>query len=518
MTVRSKCFVHKFGGTSVGDARRFASTADIIAGRARATANGSAAEQPVVVVSAMSGVTNALIDGARAAAEGEDEIYRQIKNDLLLRHLQTVDTLIADPAVRRELAGLVEDRLHELGRLYRSIAILGEVTRRGLDAVVSFGERLAAEILAAALQERGLRAQALSATEVIATDSNFGAAEPDPERTRRQIDRTVRPLIERRVIPVITGFIGADPHGATTTLGRGGSDFSAAVIAAGLEADELWIWSDVDGILTADPHLVPGARTLEELSYEEAAELAYYGADVLHPKTIRPVIASGIPLRLLNSFNPAHSGTRIVPRPSPKRERLPAIISTTGLSLIAVGGPDDRWSLETAAGVLGHLSQAGVDVLMFSQSFSEHSLNLVVRQSEQAHCLHALCELFPGQIGPNCAETGQEPAPAAYFHVGVRAQVATVSVVGVPAAAPPGAPPGELHRESPGTQSHAGAVARAFAALGRSGTRVIAVAQAAGEQSVSFCIPESQVTDTVRFLHRDLGLETPQPKPAPLNA
>jgi len=491
--------VHKFGGTSVGDAQRFASVADILIEHHNQT-NGAATGEIVVVVSAMSGVTNQLIDGARAAADGKDTEYREIKAGLLSRHLDVVETLLNYSAERLDVGGLVEDRLHELERLYRSIAMLGELTVRGRDVVASFGEQLSVSILAAVLRERGVRAQAISATELIVTDDNFGAATPLMDQTRQRLQQRIRPLVERGVIPVITGYIAATEEGVTTTLGRGGGDYTAAIIGAGLDADEVWVWSDVDGILTADPNIVPQARTLTELSYTEAADLAYFGADVLHPKTIRPVTESGIPLRIVNSFNPTHPGTLIVETPSSDRELLPAIISTTGLSMIAVGSQDDAASLtgdaalltrdaasltplQMAARALQRLSEVGVEVPMFSRSLSEHSLNLVVREQDQAHCLEVLRREFEnGNQGSGCS-------------LGVKEKVAILSVVGVPD-----------WNETP-TGTVGSIVSHAFSALGKHGTRVIAVAQAATEHSVSFCIPEDQVADTVRFLHRELGLE-----------
>ncbi len=459
--------IHKFGGTSVGTAERIAGVADILAAHN--------ATDTVAVVSAMSGVTTQLIAGARAAAEGKDAVYRELKAALLNRHLDVVTALLGHSATRLEVSGLIEDRLHELERLYRSIAVLGEVTARGRDAVAAFGEQLSASLLAAVLCERGVRAQALSAAQLIVTDDTFGAAQPLLAETRARLQTHVLPLLERGVLPVITGYIAATENSITTTLGRGGSDYSAALIGAGLDAAEVWIWSDVDGILTADPNLVPGAQTLAELSYQEAADLAYFGADVLHPKTIRPVTANGIPLRIRNSFNPAHPGTLIVQQPRPERAVLPAIISTTGLSLIAVGSQDDSWTLAMAARALQRLSEAGLEVRMLSQSLSEHRLNLVVREQDQAHCLRLLRREFENN--------GFERV----FHLGVKEQVATVSVIGLPGS------------ESPLPQT--------FRALGQQGTRVIAIAQAATERSVSCCIPAEQVATTVCFLHRELGLE-----------
>jgi len=253
----------------------------------------------------------------------------------------------------------------------------------------------------------------------------------------------------------------------------------------------------VDGILTADPNLVPQARTLAELSYAEAAGLAYYGADVLHPKTIRPLIESGVPLRILNSFNPDHPGTMIVKDPHSDRLVSPAIISTTGLSLIAVGTQDDSWTLGKAARALQLLSEAGLDVPLFSQSFSEHSLNLVVRELNQAHCLNVLQTEFGDRSSSPHVDANSDKAlqtsPAqgveGQYSLGIKEKVATVSVVGFPG------------------WSESGIVSHAFTALGKHGTRVIAVAQAGTGYSVSFCIPEDQVASTVRFLHHELGLD-----------
>jgi len=493
--------VHKFGGTSIGDAQRIANVANIIIEQHNKTKDvppgtkpGDALQGTAVVVSAMTGVTDQLITGGRAAAEGKDSVYREIKSRLLQRHLEVVETLLNRSPERLEVGGLIEDRLHDLERLYRSIAVLGEFTVRGCDAVASLGEQLSSSILAAVLRERGERAQAIPATELIVTDETFGVAQPLKGPTNQRLAQRVRPLIERGVIPVITGYIAATERGVTTTLGRGGSDYTAAIVGAGLGAEEVWIWSDVDGILTADPNIVPEARTLTELSYAEAASLAYYGADVLHPKTIHPVIEADIPLRILNSFNPTHPGTLIVKNPGTKRGLWPAIISTTGLSLIAVGTQDDHWTQREAARALQLLSEAGVEVPLFSQSFSEHSLNLVVREQNHAHCLNVLRREFGGDHSWAKADStentpDEQPHTNGIYNLGVKEKVATVSVVGFPG------------------WSENGIVSHAFTALGRCGTRVIAVAQAGSEYSVSFCIPEDQVESTVRFLHRELGPE-----------
>lgn len=492
--------IHKFGGSSVGNAERIAGVASIVltehkkqpfhkGGQPNAL-SASLFPGTVVVVSAMSGTTEQLITGGRAAAEGKDAVYREIKAQLLRRHLETAEKLLGQSPERFEIGEFIEDRLHDLERLYRSIAVLGEFTMRGCDAVASLGEQLSAHILAAVLRERGVRAEAVSATDLIVTDEKFGRANSIQALTNQRLEQRLLPLIQRGAIPVVTGYIAATERGVTTTLGRGGSDYTAAIIGAGLGAQEVWIWSDVNGILTADPNIVREARTLSELSYAEAAELVYFGAEVLHPKTVRPVTENSIPLRLLNSFCPDAHGTLIVPTPGQARQVWPAIISTTGLSLIAIGTKDDTWALQDAARALQVLTDAGVDVPLFSQSFSEHRLNLVVRQQNQTHCLNILCHEFGGDLLPPewSAEDSATPSSngSKAFNLGLKERVATISVVGF--------------------SGYAGqdVVSRAFTALGKHGTRVIAVAQAGTGYSASFCIPEEQVDSTVQFLHSEL--------------
>ncbi len=467
--------IHKFGGTSVGDTKKISNVADIIICQFQKSTNTH--QGVVVVVSAMSGVTDQLIRSARAATRGDDLLYHEIKAQLLKRHLEAVEGLLSPGSDRLDVGGTIEDKLNELERFLRSVAMLGELTPRGRDAVVSFGEMLSSTLLAALLRQRGISSQAISATELIVTDDNFGEAGLLLMQTKLNLKSKLVPLVARGVIPVVTGYIGATEKGVTTTLGRGGGDFSAAILGAGLEAEEVWIWSDVDGILTADPNIVSGARTLRELSYQEAAELAYYGADVLHPKTIQPLIENNIPLRILNSFNPDHPGTLIVGIPTKNRSLSPAIISTTGLSRIAVCSSGDSWNLGLAAKILQSLSGEGVQVLMFSQSFSEQSLNLIVRSQDQSHCLRVL-------TGEDGLKYGLDSC-----QIDVREQIGTVSVVG-------------LTDEKPN-----GVVPLAYAALGKGRTQVIAVAQPATERSVSFCIPEEQVVETVRLLHVELGLD-----------
>jgi len=461
--------VMKFGGTSVGSAERIAAVAEII--------RQVREEHPqlAVVVSAMSGVTDQLIGAARAAAGGRMEECEEIQAGLMARHTETCQHLLADASHRQRTCATITERMGELQRFCQSIAVMGEVTRRGLDVVSSIGEKLSATMLAALLCAQGVPAQYVDASQVLVTDDHFGAANPLLSETALRLEEQVRPLVERGLVPIITGFIGATAGGVPTTVGRGGGDYSAAIIGACLGVDEVWIWSDVDGILTADPSLVPEARTLQELSYVESAELAYFGAEVLHPKTIKPLEERSIPLRIRNTLNPTHPGTLIVKELPVGRSSMRAIISTRGLSLLSVRGTNDTWTPQVAARALHCLGQAGVEVLMFTQSFSERNLTLVVRQGDLDPSLRLLRQEFTDEL-----DRGQ----VARLEVGQ--EVATISVVGGPG------------------ENGQGIVPRTFAALGKQETPVISIAQASSEYNVSFVVPEEEMAATVRALHREL--------------
>jgi len=461
--------VCKFGGTSVGSADRFAATADIITSRL---------VQPVViVVSAMSKTTSALIEGARAAADGRVDVYQTTREELESRHVSTIEQLLPSCTDRNGLIQTIRDRLENYGRLCASIATLGEYTMRGNDAVASVGEELSSRILAAVLRMAGIPAEAVSATEIVETDDEYGNATPNMTATQHKARSRLLPLLAHGTVPVVTGYIGATTQGVTTTLGRGGSDYSAAILGAVLDAKTVEIWTDVSGILTADPKLVPEATILRELSYAEAAELAYFGADVLHPKTIAPLAKRGIRLAILNSFSPVDPGTAVVAQPSEGRAIAPAILSTEGLCLIRLSGNGRGWTLQMASRALRRLDEAGVDVLMFSQSFTERSLNLVVRASDEVHGLRLLSREFE-----------HDARAGLLADIATHQQVASVSVVGMP-------------------RSRAAEVtSTAFAALGALRQRVIAVAQATTGGSVSFILPDEDVARVVPYVHRQLGL------------
>src|SRR5271167_1418998 len=323
--------VMKFGGTSVGDAACIARTAKIIADSGR----GGAC---VAVVSAMSGVTNRLIEAAKRAGTGENGQGAAVLAALRTQHEEALKSLIREENARKSIREEMEEVFAEGSRLYEGTALLRELTPRTLDAISSLGERLSAPLVAGALRELGLQSEAVDATEVIITDSFHGGAEPLMDRTREECEVRLKPMIEKGIVPVVTGFLGATTEGQLTTLGRGGSDYSATILGAALNADEVIIWTDVDGVLTADPRLVPEARTIPVISYREAAELAFFGAKVLHPKTLKAVAKAGIPVWIRNSFAPELRGTEITPKGGSNRG-VKALTAMRDVTLISLGGP-----------------------------------------------------------------------------------------------------------------------------------------------------------------------------------
>jgi aspartate kinase len=297
--------VLKFGGTSVG-------SGDAIGGAAGIAADLRRAGHPLLVVtSAMSSVTDALLGGAAAAIRGEGVRLRELTETLRARHHAAALELDLSVSERAVTLDPVDQRLAEFAMLCDALAVLGEASPRALDAVASLGERMCVHLLAAALRKLGTPAVPIDATEIIRTDDAFQSAAPDMSETRRLVQETIGPMLEAAIVPVVTGFIGATSSGVVTTLGRGGSDYSAAILGAAIDADEVWIYTDVDGVMTADPRVVPDVRTLDTLSYREMSELAYFGAKVLHPSTILPAVERNIPVRILNSWKPDGTGTLI---------------------------------------------------------------------------------------------------------------------------------------------------------------------------------------------------------------
>jgi len=351
--------ISKFGGTSVADAAAIARTAEIVRSRL--------ARRPIVVVSALAGVTNALLGIARQASEGNFISAVSSVQELRERHLREVDALLEHSVERNEISSEISVIFDELASLCEALSVLGFITARSLDAVAGMGERASSMLVAAAFRVRGIDAVHIDARKVMITDANFGKAEPQSDAIAVAARAIVAPLVHDAKVPVMGGFIGASVDGITTTLGRGGSDYSASLIGAALQAESIEIWTDVDGMLTADPRVVPCARPIEQIRFDEASELASFGAKVLHPATIAPAVRLGIPVWIYNSHNPAGHGTRIT-FDAPRR------------AVTAIAAKRDTTILRVATGRM--LFQHGFLRRVF-ELFDEHSVSVdVVATSE----------------------------------------------------------------------------------------------------------------------------------------
>jgi aspartate kinase len=325
----------KFGGTSVGDAAAINQVAEIVASKT--------ARAPVVIVSAMARVTDTLLLIARTATERRYEEAASIVEELRERHLATARELLSG-SDRRATEGYSLDwtersinyQFEELGGLVRSVATLGELTARSQDAIVSFGERFSSLVVAAALSRRGIEVELVDSRHFIITDNQFTRAVPDMKETKRRARAVLLPALESGCVPVAQGFIGSTVEGVTTTIGRGGSDYSAAIIGASLGAEAIEIWTDVDGLMTADPRVVPDARRIRVISFAESSELSYFGAKVLHPSTVLPAIEQEIPVHIYNTRNPSCEGTLITSKSRPSRCLIKSIACKRGITIAHV--------------------------------------------------------------------------------------------------------------------------------------------------------------------------------------
>jgi aspartate kinase len=467
--VKKPLGVIKFGGTSVGDAVRIRKVVEIIRDAARDS-------ELVVVVSAMSGVTNKLVEAASRSEAADFRSVEMIFQELRERHRAVVGELIHSPATQARIHQELELVFEEGERLCQGTALLRELTVRARDSISSLGERLSAPVVAAVLAECGLRSQAIEAVELIVTDSCHGAADPLMAATRKRCEARLRPLLRQGVIPVVTGFIGATEEGVLTTLGRGGSDYSATILGAALDADEVTIWTDVDGLMTADPRLVPAAATIPEISYREAAELAHFGAKVLHPKTISAVTVCGIPLWIRNTFSPELPGTRVTPAGPATDGAVKGLTAISDVALITVGGPGIVGVPDVLGRTFATTTAIRTNVLLISQSSSQNEICLVVSSSAAKATAEALRREFAQDLAHEKVE-----------HITLDSTIAIVTVVG---------------KNMRGSAT----VGRTFTALGRENVNVIAVAQGSSECNISFVVSKQDVKAALNATHREFDL------------
>jgi bifunctional aspartokinase / homoserine dehydrogenase 1 len=459
--------IMKFGGTSVGDADCIERVVEII--------RSSCPESNlVVVVSAMSGVTNKLIDAATRSEAGDRETVAAIFDDLRKQHNAAAGFLIRSVEERKRICRQMDEILQEGEDLCHGTILLRELTLRTRDAISSLGERLSSPLLAATLVSRGVAAEAIAATGLIVTDSNFGAAEPQMEETRERCETRLLPLLQQGIVPVVTGFLGATAEGVLATLGRGGSDYSATILGAALEADEVVIWTDVDGVLTSDPRDVSAASTIPEISYHEASELAHFGAKVLHPRALRPLMRSEIPIYIRNTFAPDRQGTKITPGGSQDGEGVKALTAMSDVTLITISGPATVGVRDVLGRTFTTTAAVQADVLMISQSSSQNDISFVVPGAHAKCTVEALRREFAHDLVHKELD-----------HIVVNPNVAIVTVVG------------ENMRGTPGI------VGRACGALCRKNVDLIAIAQGSAACNISFLVARKDMKAALLAAHEE---------------
>ena len=460
--------VLKFGGTSISSPENIRSVAKYI----RSLSKGN---ELVIVCSAVSGVTDDLIRIANLVQKGNKDSADRLSKAIINKHKQLAKKLIKNAKTRKKLSEKMNSDLSDLEGLLHGMFLLGEVTSRSSDYLISFGERLSINLVSFALVDLGSKSVPLTGKESgIVTDSNFGEAKILRDTTRLHVSKTLQKYISRRTIPVIGGFAGADQHGNITTFGRGGSDYTATIIASCIKADEVWLMSDVDGLMTADPKTVSAAKVIKEVSYTEAMEMALFGAKQIHPRAFEPLSERKIPLRIRSTFNTKNEGTLVTGHLSPETKKTVKCVSVIRHNgLIDVRGGSMVGAPGTAATIFSTLAKAGVNIMMISQSPSESTISIIVKKNDLDRAVNTLELNLLGKI---------------IKKVDVTADVAIVALVGS------------------GMRGTVGVASKIFSAAARKEVNVIMIAQGSSELNLAFVVKDSDCQDVVRSLHSEFNL------------
>ncbi len=466
-----KKIVMKFGGTSVGTGENIRRVADLVTQYAKND------YRVCVVVSALAGVTNNLIEVACKAKKSDEKHIEAFTKELLQKHLEAISTAITSKQIQKEVTQFTEKTISELEKVLTGICYVGELTPKSKDYVASFGERLSAPIVWGAIKDHKLETQCFTGKEAgIVTNSNFGEAEPLMDYTTHLVRERLGPLVEKGVIPIVTGFIAANQDGIVTTVGRGGSDYTATILGVALQADEVWIWTDVDGIMTSDPKIVPAARMLPQLSYQEAAEMAIFGAKAMHPRALGPVIKENIPVRLRSIFHPANQGTLITKEPNAKvTEAVKAVALIKDVAMVNVNGAGMVGAPGSYAKIFDVLGKNNINIMMISTAVSEANMSMVIRRNLVGRALSTLeiALLGRGLVSEVTAED----------------DVAVVAVMGA---------------NMKGTR---GVASKIFTTVANAGINIRMIAQGSSELNISFVIKEKDGAAVVRAIHEEFGLD-----------
>ncbi|HSY47314.1 MAG TPA: bifunctional aspartate kinase/homoserine dehydrogenase I [Thermoanaerobaculia bacterium] len=471
--MKSRPEVFKFGGVAVGNS---AAIRIALAHVRRAAPN------VVVVVSAMNGITDLLLDAGHAALQRDRGRCEDAAVELEARHMLLVAELIVSKHRAEELTGVIRESVREMRSMMESIAVLGELTTRALDAFVARGERAVARVFAAAAEEAGIEAVYVDAVDIIQTERRLGTLWPNFAKCERAAKKHVLSQLAEGKVVVLPGYVACAPDGSLVTLGRGGSDFSAAIVARSVGARALTLYKEVDGLMTADPKSVPAARVIGELHYREAAELAYYGAKVLHPRTMIPLVDRGIPLYVRNSFRGTSAGTRIAGDVKPGTYPVKALTAIHRQALVSIEGKGMIGVPGVAGRAFTALSQAGHSVSMISQASSESSICFVVPEAEANHAVEALEHAFDSERKLHLID-----------RIEAEKGIALIAVVGL------------------GMRGTSGIAARTFSAIAAAGVNIVAIAQGSSELNITVAVAESDATRALLALHSEYQLHKIRP-------
>ncbi len=461
--------VLKYGGTSISSATDIQAVANYV--------NLLSKHNEIVIVcSAISGTTDDLIEISQSIKKENKNKAEQLASKIINRHKQLAKQTIKKSTTRKKLLEKLDTDFRELFALIEGMVLLGEVTPRSMDYLISFGERLSIKLLSFAINDVGKKSISLTGKEVgIVTDSNFGESKPLMDTTRLRVSKTIDLQFSKKTIPVIGGFTGADQHGHVTTFGRGGSDYTATIISSCIKADEIWLMSDVDGLMTADPKIVKNAKLLKEVSYIEAIEMALFGAKQIHPRTFEPLLTKKIPMKIRNSFNVKNEGTLVTDSPSVStKNTVKCVSSIRHNGLIDIRGGSMVGTPGTAAKIFATLAKSGINVMMISQNPSESSITIVVKNTDLDKAVNALEMELLGKI---------------IKKLEVTTDVAIIALIGL------------------GMRGTVGVASKVFGAIEKNKINVAMITQGSSELNLAFVVKDSDSNVAVQALHDAFELD-----------
>ncbi|MDQ3902223.1 MAG: aspartate kinase [Thermoproteota archaeon] len=460
----------KFGGTAINSADKVRHIASLIKSQKEKGNN-----EIVGVISAARGMTDKISAIPLNIKTSDKQFITDFLKNTRHIHINIIDNAIKNEELKNAARSVLTALIKELEDILTGILLLGEITPKSLDYLMSFGERLSTPIVSFALRDIGSLSEYLTGKEAgILTDSNYGEARPLMDTTRLRVVHKIEPLLSSNVIPLVTGFIGADQNGNTTTIGRGGSDYTATIIASSIDADEVWFLGDVDGLMTADPKIVSEARVIREVSFAEAMEMALFGAKYMHPRALEPVMDTKIPVRIRNAFKVDHQGTLISQNLTKTSQKtVKSITAIRHTALIDVSGGGMVGAPGTAAKIFDALAKNRVNIMMISQSPSESSISIVVRRDELDKAITTLDLNLLGKV---------------VKRVNINNDVAVIAAVGS------------------GMRGIKGVAARVFNAVAKRNVNVIMIAQGSSELNLAFVVNDSDCEQVVIALHDEFEL------------